>query len=372
MKVLVQSAFNSHTGYGNDGLGLVMALQRWGCDVRLLPTNAQPPWPQSVAMLMTKPLDPPFDLHISHQPPFMLDLTESARAAADFRLAWTMWEFSNFDNLEAKLQAGMERRLHNFDLIAGYDEVSCGALREMTDRPVGALQGGFDPSPWEPVTTRDWSGTLRFIMVGQLHDRKQPFKAIEAFNILKARHGVAFDAELHLKTNTPGLHPKMAEAYPGIKIFYEHWPAQRLKEFYAESHVLLAPSMGEGKNVPALEFQSTGGVVIVSDFGGHQSWLHPSYSYALPVELAPPFGDRPRCLAAKVDPEQLADLMWHVYTHRAEAKDKGRLASVVIPQQCNWDAVVERLWDRTAEWCGEAGFMVKIKAQACHRELVTT
>lgn len=372
MKVLLETHLDAHSGYGNDGIGLAQALQRWGCDVRLLPRTAQPPWPQSVAMLMTKTIEPPFDLHLVHVPPFGLDLSPGARRAADYKIGWTMWEFTNFDNLAPKYQAGMERRLFNFDLVLGYDDVSCGALREKTERPVQALQGGYDPGGWELNESRDWSGTMRFIMVGQLHDRKQPFKAIEAFNILKARHGKSFDAELHLKTNVPGLHPQIEEAYPGIKIVYDYWPRKKLAQFYADSHVLLAPSMGEGKNVPALEFMSTGGAVIVSDFGGHQSWLHPAYSYALPVELAPPFHDRPRCLAAKVDSEQLADLMWHVYCNRAEAKEKGRLAATMIPQQCSWEAVTRRLWDRVAEWGGEEGFLVKVKAQAARRELVRT
>jgi glycosyltransferase involved in cell wall biosynthesis len=281
-----------------------------------------------------------------------------------------MWEFTNFDNLEPSKQLGMERRLWNFDVVVGYDEVSAGALREKTDRPVGILQGGYDPTGWDFAEDRDWSGTFRYIMVGQLHLRKQPFVAIEAFNILKARHGKAFDAELHLKTNVQGLHPAMEQAYPGLHIHYAYWTREQLKQFYARSHMLLAPSMGEGKNVPALEFQTTGGVVAASDFGGHQNWLHPAYSWPIPVELASPFHDRPRCKAAKVDPEQLAEIMWEAYCNREVASHKGRMAATVIPQTCSWDAVTERLWTRVAEWGGEAGFMVKVKAQACNRELV--
>ena len=47
--------------------------------------------------------------------------------------------------------------------------------------PIGLLQGGYDPSEWSFVE-RDWAkDRFIFCMVGQLHERKDPWVAIEAF-----------------------------------------------------------------------------------------------------------------------------------------------------------------------------------------------
>ena len=66
---------------------------------------------------------------------------------------------------------------------------------------LGMLQGGFSPEVWQPPVERDWTGDwFGFCMVGQLHDRKDPFLAIEAFRELRQERGTDFEgAELHLK-----------------------------------------------------------------------------------------------------------------------------------------------------------------------------
>ena len=49
---------------------------------------------------------------------------------------------------------------------------------------------------------------------------------------------------------------------------------------------------------------------------------------------------------ARVSVEHLKDVIWHIYTHRGEAREKGELASRVIPQMCDWPVVVENLFRR--------------------------
>jgi glycosyltransferase involved in cell wall biosynthesis len=202
------------------------------------------------------------------------------------------------------------------------------------------LQGGFWSDDW-PYQEREWDGTFRFVMVGQLHERKDPFAAIEAFAHLKRVHGDAFDAELHLKTTTGGLAPAMEDAYEGLKIHYRYWEQSRLLDLYRRCHVLLAPSRGEGKNVPALEMQATGGAVIATDFGGHRNWLSKEYAYPLQYELE----DAGNGLAARADRQHLADLMWHTYTHRNEVREKGRVASRTVRAMYDWIPVSRKLLD---------------------------
>jgi len=348
MKVLVKIPLSPFSGYGNDGLGLTRALVRWGADVYLSPSSVQAPLPEDIAMLLTKPLLPPFDLVINHHDPAALHLEEEYKLAADTTVAWTMWEYSNFGNLPGRSK--LKQDLKYYDALIGYDEVSSDCLRDYAWRhqSVLTLQGGYNPEDWPESSERDWhSERFGFCMNGQLHMRKDPFVAIQAFSELKNDPDVEFEgAELHLHTTTPGLHSAMEEAIPKLRIHYAMWPHEVLYKFYETQHVLLAPSRGEGKNMPALEMQSTGGTVIATNWGGHREWLNSDYNYPLDYTLHPVDENSPDTYNARASVEHMKELMLHTYQHRAEAQLKGMVASQVIPRMCSWDAVVERLFLR--------------------------
>lgn len=364
MKVLLRTPVNPFTGYGNDGIGLAEALVRAGADVRLAPTHFSPPVSQEVADLLTKPQEAPFDLYINHAPPGQLLLNPESAEHMGFAVGWTMWEAMSFDDMPKKERKPMRKNFTTFDMIAGYDPVSTQALSTLAPvEKLETIQGGFDPGSWTPVE-RDWTGDrFSFIMHGQLHDRKDPFTAIMAFRELKIEKGEAFDgAELHMHTTIPGLHPAMEQWTHKLRIHYASWPRETLQAFYGSGHVLLAPSRGEGKNLPALEFMATGGAVIATNFGGHTMWLNRDYSYPLNYEPRSYDARYPRCIQAAASKDHLKELMWHVYSHRDEVRRKAQIASEVIPQMCSWDHQLaefmrkistkgdkgRKVWDR---WC---------------------
>ncbi len=351
MKVLLKVPLNPFSGYGNDGIGLTQALIDAGQDVYLDPSFVSPPLPEPVAKLLTKRLVAPFDLLIHHVDPAQLGITPEARRAAALAVAWTMWEYDSMDNLRGRSK--LRKALRDYDLVLGYDSVTTEALRPYVSTAAGTLQGGFWPQDW-PAVTRDWTGDrFGFCMVGQLHQRKDPFVAIQAFKELKDEYPDEFaPAELHLKTNQPGLHMAMEAWVPKLRVHYSVWPADVLREFYASQHVLLAPSRGEGKNMPALEFLSTGGTVIATNWGGHTQWLSPSIGYPLDYRLEAIDGGHPTCRNARADKDHLKALMLHVFRHRDEARRKGATAAELIPVMCSWSAVAARLFDKVAELPG--------------------
>lgn len=356
MKVLLKVPLNPYSGYGNDGIGIAQSLMKMGVEVFLQPTHVAPPLPPDVAGLLTRRLEAPFDLVIHHTDPGQLGITPETRRAAEVTVAWTMWEYTTLDNLPSRRT--LRKRLRDYDLVLGYDTVTADALAPYLSRgtAAGVVQGGFWPELWPPME-RDWHGDrFGFCMEGQLHQRKDPFVAIEAFRELKAEKGTAFDgAELHLKTNVPGLHSALQDLVPKLRIHYSVWPQEVLRQFYGAQHVLLTPSRGEGKNMPALQFLSTGGTVIATNWAGHTQWLHSSYAYPLDYVLAPIDGGHPECRNARASKEHLKTLMWHVYTHRAEAAAKGERAAQVIPDMCGWGPVMGRFFQRVAELVPGAG-----------------
>lgn len=334
-----------HSGYGNDGVALAMAFQQAGCDVYLDPENVQTPLPWQIAELLTKRLEAPFDLLIHHWDPPHLGISENARRSCQVAVAHTMWEMTTLDNMRGR--SGLRKRLRDFDLVVGYDQVSTGALSPYVSTHAATVQGGYWPKFWS-ARPRDWHApVLNFCMVGQLGPRKDPFLAIDAFAELKAEQP-DLPIALNVKTNYPGLHSKMEDLIPGLKIFYDVWPDEVLRDFYYSQHVLLAPSRGEGKNLPALEMLSTGGTVIATDWGGHRQWLSPVLGYPLDYTLGPVSPATPNCLWAKASKDHLKQLMVHAVNNRDELARKGESGASLIPQMCDWPSVVDRLMDRVA------------------------
>jgi glycosyltransferase involved in cell wall biosynthesis len=384
LKVLVKSPFSQYSGYGTDGFGLVEALDRWGCDVYAQPTWLDVPIPRNLLPVFAKELNAPFDLLINHWDPSHLEITREARLCSRVAVAWTMWEFAGGPGKDGKPVSGlvplcerrstMRSRLRWYDMVLGYDDVSLAALEPYIPRKVhsGVLQGGFSAPEWKPVE-RDWTGDrFGFLMHGALNDRKCPWTVIEAFNQLKFEQPEFEGATLALHTSAPGtLFPELNGplAAQRIRVFVDAFDNATLHEFYRSGHCLLSPSRGEGKNLPALEMQATGGVVAATDFGGHTQWLNADYAYPLDYVLKPSFEDKPWAAHdARVSVEHMKETIWHIYTHRAEAKRKGELASRIIPQMCDWQVVLEALFRRIADQVTGPGPQVAAQAFACRRE----
>jgi glycosyltransferase involved in cell wall biosynthesis len=356
VKFLLKSPFDTLSGYGNDGVGIAIALLELGHEVHLFPTSVTPPIPEDIARLMTRWPNPPFDVAIVHLSPADKH-TDSAtlRGAAGRMVFWTMWEYETFrvghwEEIRPRLE-----KTH-YDLLLAYDEVTKAAMDDPEinpDIPIRQFQGGYTPDFWAEVdpNKRDWTGTFRYGMAGRLHGRKAPWAAIKAFRALKAEHGDAFDAELHLKTTVEGVPKGVEEWTPGVHVYYEWWDHKRLREFYESLHCYLAPSTGEGKNLPALEAQTTGVPVIGTLYGGHKGWLSSEFAYPVRHQVKEYEGGP----GAAVDEDHLRDLMWHLYTHREEAKQKGLVAARTIPGSMSWNKVMQRFIDLLHHYPFEEG-----------------
>jgi glycosyltransferase involved in cell wall biosynthesis len=346
VKILARLPVNPHSGYGQDGIGMLAALVQQGCDVYVDPMHVQSPLPPEVAELFCKRLEPPFDLYLNHTDPGQLVVGDAVRRHSTVTVAWSMWEMTTLDNMPGRSK--LRKTLKDFDLVVGYDSVSTGALDRHVTTKAATVQGGYWPKKW-PARPRNFDyPTLRFCMVGALGPRKDPFVAIDAFRELREEHP-ELDIELNIKTVTPGLHSGLMDMVPGLRIFYEVWPEDVLRDFYYQQHVLIAPSRGEGKNMPALEMLSTGGTVIATNWGGHTQWLSPTIGYPLDYTVGPVNGDLPNCLWAKASKEHLKQLMLHAYTHRQELARKGDLAANLIPAMCSWPKAIERLMERVGQ-----------------------
>lgn len=348
LSVLLTTPLSAKSGYGKDGIQIIEALTNAGADVHVRPLQVTVPLPPPVAALFAKPRLPRYDVMLHHTDPRQLESVSAMQQAADLVVAWTMWEFTGFGG--EPFESALRNHLAAYDTVVAYDDTSVGALRDYYDKSLTKLQGGYRAQDWKPLD-RDWHGTFRFGMLGALNQRKNPFAAIEAFRLLKERHGDEFDAELWLKTNHRALHPDIEKWTPGVRIFYDTWPQRKVEEFYGSLHCYLAPSWGEGKNLPALESLATGCTAIVSECGGHREWFDPAMGWMLTQSTWQEHDSvrRPGQASLRVDVEELADTMWAVYSDRAEARKRGEYASRALPVQCDWPKVIDRLYLKLVE-----------------------
>lgn len=374
MKVLLSCPVNTVTGYGTDGVELAQALQEWGADVYLHPSSVTAPLPADVAVLLTKPVPDHVDLLISHRCPQEISRGPDASGLitdATLRVAWSMWEWDSLANVDEidgnscehsfKVLDNIVRGLEPFDAVFAYDEISQRAFAPLHPR-VDILQGGVRPLP---PSARDFTSAdpFRFLMVGALTSRKDPWASINAFKSLREA-GELEHAQLILKTTRPGLHPAMEQWLPGLKIINEIWSEDLLRELYRQSHVLLAPSWGEGKNRPAIEFATSGGAVAATAVGGHAQWISPDYAWPLRFSMVTePSG----AASARVDPDHLRETMLALYTNRAETARRAAVASRVLPGMVNWAGVLERLCERLRSIGGERGAEVHTRMKVCRR-----
>lgn len=348
MKVLVKVPLSPFGGYGRDGIEMITAMINRGWDVYINPTMVQAPLPEHIAALFTKPLQAPFDLYIQHVDPMQLECSDEAARSSDVAIGWTMWEYTGMKGvMPEKKRKTLKKRLKKFDALVGYSDIDVDAFKKYyPEEQIIVQQGGFDAEAWPVAQNRDWSDEkIRFIQHGVLSQRKDPFRLIRAFaELSRENEAFAQGAALALHTTAPGLHSKMEEVYTNLRVFYEVWPTEMVYSFYESAHVLVAPSRGEGKNLPALEFMSTGGTVIATDFSGHQQWLDPSYAFPLECTIEPAVNDpKTDAMNARADVEHLKELLLYCFENRDEVRRKGELASRIIPVNHSWDKVLDKL-----------------------------
>lgn len=345
MRILFRSSFNRYSGYGNDAVDIAKYLvTNTDHDVHLWPMNAYPGLPVEVAQLFTKvPTRGEYDLVLCFSAPMYLVPKEWADAAP-LSIGWSMWERSlllkpdfkgfHWGNRGNQQFKGINRMLvtcpMNVEAFANVDPVI----------PIEVLPCGVDGEEF-PERKRDSDGPMKFIMIGELGIRKDPFVLINAWNELKEEHP-EFDAVIEFKTTKPGVHPKIQDWMKDCKVYSESWPYEKVKQWYYSADVLVTPSRGEGNNKPAMEFMATGGTVIASDWSGHQNWLHPDCNYALKGELHRVDPQSP-AEDFRADKDHLKELLYHCWANRPEAQEKGMNAARFIRQSLSWETVIEKL-----------------------------
>lgn len=338
IRVHLKTPLNGSTGYGRDGIGLSRALARANVELSLQPISVTPPIPVDVAGMLTVEPKPPYDLLLHHLPPDTLGLTQYEKEQSYRQFAWSMWEYENF---HASLVDTVAPRLTGYSKLLAYDETSVKAFEALgTDTPIDRLQGGYEPAPWmldDETPCRDWhSDPFVFVIAGDLHHRKNPYAAMAAVQRLADEgHPVELRLKARHERNIP---PGVTERYPCVKVFTGLWSDQQMRDFYAMAHCYVAPSWGEGKNLPALEAGTTGCALVLSDCGGHRAWAMPTFAQLVGGKM-----NTYDAAFLQVDADGLYEACKSLVTDRQKARQMGVQAANTLPVTMSWDRVVRDL-----------------------------
>lgn len=374
MRVFFSSQFDTFSGYGNDAVDIAVGLQRAGVDVVPWATKVLPGLPREFTDLLAKNPTGGYDAVLSFAPPFDIQPDDLIRFAPRV-VGWSMWETSRLITEDMRGHGFGDRspnviykeeqtpgESHEDDYVdrwwswskhasegnRGLDLmlVTCpmnvDAFRAV-DRsvPIHVLPCGVDPDRY-PIVDRPIDRRMRFGMIGMLVGRKDPMVMVQAWKELKEERP-DFDAILELKTSAPGLHPKMAEVYPDLVIHDRAWTTPQVVEWYSKIDVLVSVSRGEGNNKPAMEFMSTGGPVIASDWSGHQNWLYPDSGWPIPGSLMPVHPSKPDVMEFRIDVDALKVAIIEAWENRQLVQEKGRRAAGQIRSSLSWEIVIEKL-----------------------------
>lgn len=358
MRLLLRAPFNRYSGYGNDGVDIARFLAKQGVDVYPWPTSFFPGLPRDFTDLLTKTTPkgagaydvtlqfcPPFDIRVQNgkpgrnisQPGVPIEL-------AKVHVGWSMWEKTQLTKNDMYGHGVGFRPWQYLDWMYVTCQMNVGAFAHFDPRTeFRVLPCGIDGELY-PVIKRSVLGPTKFCMLGELHVRKDPFVALQAFIDLKREHGDKFNAELHFKSNHGAIPPQLAGVVEGVFVEHGYWPYEKVIAWMHEMHCMLGPSRGEGNLKPPMEFMATGGTVIVTNWSGPENWLHSDFAYPLdyelqPVDLAQPDGP----YEAKASLEHLKKLMWEVHTNRVEVSRKGLKAADWIRWVASWDKIIARL-----------------------------
>ncbi len=355
MRLLMRASFNRYTGYGNDAVDIARFLAKHDVDVTPWPTNLMPGLPEDFLKLLvgaprkgdnaydvTLQFMPPFDLRISGPPPVQnISNLGLPVMLAEKHYGWSMWEK---DRLTVEDMRGHGIGQSPWKLLTAMyvtTRMNVKAFQNYEPRiEYRVMPCGIDGDLYE-VSKRSVDGPTKFCMIGELHQRKDPFLAIQAFHQLKVEHGDAFDAELHLKAANVTLPQELTGVIDGLYVYNEYWQYKKLIDWMHSMHCYVGPSRGEGNLKPPMEFMATGGTVIATFWSGPTNWLIKEAGYPLDFQLlAMDREDGPR--EAYADLDHLKELMFHVHTHRQEARDKGQYAADWIRWSSDWNKIIPR------------------------------
>jgi len=358
MKINFDSPYRLDDGYGNVGEQILLALDRHP-EVEVYTSNSWPKVNSNIRKGLSKRTIDLWSRGFNKGAEFSIrfcqpDSFSNAPACTRAKIGWSMWEFTNIPQAwvsgSNSVPAVFVPCLHNKELW-----VRAGTRVPVHVVPLGINKYVFYYRPdntfdgprmvstcTEPVEYRRTFNGFTFMMTGTVCPRKQPRLVYDTFNKLFADKN---DVRLIMKT--PKRMPLGYKETHNIKIIAETWNPVRIADLLRESDCFLYPTRGEGFGLSPVEAMAVGSTAIVTDWSGPADYLDDEYAYKLGYTLDGKVGSHWGDIFGFPTPDakQFEELVWHVYTHQDEARDKGKLAAKYVANHLTSDHTAQRIVD---------------------------
>ncbi len=245
---------------------------------------------------------------------------------------FTMWEAQ-------RLPEAYREYLHNFGLIIVPSQQNLDLFAPYHDN-VKLVHLGVDPAEWHYVPRTDPGAEFRFL-IGGSGQRKGVDLAVKAFRkVFKTWPKDGPMPTLTLKN------PK-GEDYHGdrINVVSGHLSDEDERGLYAQHHVYLQPSRGEGFGLQPLQAMAQGMPTILTDAHGHAAFAHLGYGLSTTNATSAYFiyGDAGDWWEPDFD--ELCDYMEYTYSHWDEAEQKGFEAAKAVANEFTWAHAADQFID---------------------------
>jgi len=351
-----------HSGYAQASRGYVTALHELGVPLTLAPISFEKyksdlgPEYQFMYDLVDNDID--YNVVIVHTTPeFWHKFKESGR----IMVGYTIWETS-------RLHPSWPEYINtNVDKVLVGCEWNVGVFKDSgVTIPIGCVPHVINDVAYKDAIPYEIDGvsddTYVFYSIFQFTERKHPTALIKAYwsafqdnenvaLILKTYRNDYSDPEKDIirATLKRMKNDTIAKCHPPIYAVLDMLSREQILGLHKRGDCYVSLDRGEGFGLSPAEGGVIGNPIIVTGYGGVTEYAKPDNSYLVPYVLTPVFG-MPYSPWYRLDQSwaepgvvEAANIMKHVYDHREEAKEKGRLLKEYICDNFSVKAIGNRM-----------------------------
>ena len=345
LRVIWQVMLGGWTGLSFHAEEMAHQMHLGGARVMLRPVDhpfAGPAHHSALRALVDRPIEPDAP-QISYIQPEFWDTSHLG-----YKIGFTMLEVTG-------IPRDWVRRCNAMDEIFVPSEFNRRTFAHSGVRkPITVIPLGIDPKLFGPHgPSRKIEGYFSFLSVFEWGERKAPELLLRAFTqefraderVLLLLKTSNHDPDVDVAAQVQAMN--LPDAAPIVFLFNQPLSGVQMPALYRSADCFVLPTRGEGWGVPILEAMACGLPVIATDWSAQTEFMNADNAYPLRVRRLIPA--RAKCPYYKgfkwADPdlEHLQYLMRHVYEHRREAREKGRVASSEALSQWTWRHTAEKI-----------------------------
>jgi glycosyltransferase involved in cell wall biosynthesis len=267
--ILFRGGISTYTGYGTALCSLVAECANY-LDVALWGIDVSMGLPRNVTAILEKPIPNEIEIFVDFVTPF----NAYGKFKNVYSVLYSMVEQTGFTkNVDKELISEYHRTITtNHVAREVFEKAGC--------QNVSVVPLGIEPNFWK-YKPRKLGNKIRFCTTGYMNKRKGVDLAVKAYREIRKRYDCSLDI-----WNVNNVHmPKEWLDIPDLRIIEKPVLKQGLRDFYYNHDVMLAVSRGEGFNMPPVEFLSTGGSVVATDWAGHGMWMSENFAYPVKYRM---------------------------------------------------------------------------------------